>query len=184
MPRVFFCVALASASPCARTSLQRAILGRRRSLRPLAAAHAIGPGRSPWRRAHPQPQCVYVLTRVRRRNIRRVTGTGITSVVSPQVHACDRRCRHPTSPRSGGPHGSAGQRQPRTLHGLHASCVNRLNGKEWSGLRESNPSDWLGKPGHYHYAKPAHERKERLHDTRLPGADSSGPRPRPCCAGA
>ena len=27
----------------------------------------------------------------------------------------------------------------------------RLN----SGLRESNPSDWLGKPGHYHYAKPA-----------------------------
>lgn len=28
---------------------------------------------------------------------------------------------------------------------------------EWSGLRESNPSDWLGKPGHYHYAKPAHD---------------------------
>ncbi len=27
--------------------------------------------------------------------------------------------------------------------------------KGWSGLRESNPSDWLGKPGHYHYAKPA-----------------------------
>src|ERR1044072_1618949 len=27
----------------------------------------------------------------------------------------------------------------------------------WSGLRESNPSDWLGKPGHYHYAKPAFE---------------------------
>ena len=27
--------------------------------------------------------------------------------------------------------------------------------QSWSGLRESNPSDWLGKPGHYHYAKPA-----------------------------
>jgi hypothetical protein len=26
---------------------------------------------------------------------------------------------------------------------------------EWSGLRESNPSSWLGKPEHYHYAKPA-----------------------------
>src|SRR5262245_35687833 len=25
----------------------------------------------------------------------------------------------------------------------------------WSGLRESNPSSWLGKPEHYHYAKPA-----------------------------
>ena len=25
----------------------------------------------------------------------------------------------------------------------------------WSGLRGSNPSNWLGKPGHYHYAKPA-----------------------------
>ena len=24
-----------------------------------------------------------------------------------------------------------------------------------SGLRGSNPSNWLGKPGHYHYAKPA-----------------------------
>ena len=29
------------------------------------------------------------------------------------------------------------------------------SGNQWSGLRESNPSDWLGKPGHYHYAKPA-----------------------------
>ena len=28
-------------------------------------------------------------------------------------------------------------------------------GTEWSGLRGSNPSNWLGKPGHYHYAKPA-----------------------------
>jgi hypothetical protein len=28
-------------------------------------------------------------------------------------------------------------------------------GREWSGLRESNPSSWLGKPEHYHYAKPA-----------------------------
>src|SRR3954451_17979387 len=27
----------------------------------------------------------------------------------------------------------------------------------WSGLRGSNPSNWLGKPGHYHYAKPASE---------------------------
>ena len=27
--------------------------------------------------------------------------------------------------------------------------------REWSGLRGSNPSNWLGKPGHYHYAKPA-----------------------------
>src|SRR6516162_9469623 len=26
---------------------------------------------------------------------------------------------------------------------------------EWSGLRGSNPSSWLGKPEHYHYAKPA-----------------------------
>ena len=26
---------------------------------------------------------------------------------------------------------------------------------EWSGLRESDPSSWLGKPEHYHYAKPA-----------------------------
>src|SRR5215831_15865863 len=25
----------------------------------------------------------------------------------------------------------------------------------WSGLRESNPSSWLGKPEHYHYATPA-----------------------------
>jgi hypothetical protein len=32
-------------------------------------------------------------------------------------------------------------------------------GRVWmgwiSGLRESNPSSWLGKPEHYHYAKPA-----------------------------
>src|SRR5678810_286598 len=27
-----------------------------------------------------------------------------------------------------------------------------------SGLRGSNPSNWLGKPGHYHYAKPALDR--------------------------
>jgi hypothetical protein len=27
--------------------------------------------------------------------------------------------------------------------------------RSWSGLRESNPSSWLGKPEHYHYAKPA-----------------------------
>ena len=33
--------------------------------------------------------------------------------------------------------------------------VTRSKEKQWSGLRESNPSDWLGKPGHYHYAKPA-----------------------------
>ena len=26
---------------------------------------------------------------------------------------------------------------------------------EWSGVRESNPPSWLGKPEHYHYAKPA-----------------------------
>ena len=26
---------------------------------------------------------------------------------------------------------------------------------KWSGLRGSNPSNWLGKPEHYHYAKPA-----------------------------
>ena len=28
----------------------------------------------------------------------------------------------------------------------------------WSGLRESDPSSWLGKPEHYHYAKPARQR--------------------------
>jgi hypothetical protein len=27
--------------------------------------------------------------------------------------------------------------------------------QNWSGLRGSNPSNWLGKPEHYHYAKPA-----------------------------
>ena len=25
----------------------------------------------------------------------------------------------------------------------------------WSGVRESNPPSWLGKPEHYHYANPA-----------------------------
>jgi hypothetical protein len=33
--------------------------------------------------------------------------------------------------------------------------VKRCGG--WSGLRESNPSSWLGKPEHYHYAKPAND---------------------------
>ena len=32
---------------------------------------------------------------------------------------------------------------------------NVLDRWEISGLRESNPSSWLGKPEHYHYAKPA-----------------------------
>ena len=32
----------------------------------------------------------------------------------------------------------------------------------WSGLRESNPSSWLGKPEHYHYAKPAFFRLYRM----------------------
>ena len=31
----------------------------------------------------------------------------------------------------------------------------RFKSEGWSGLRESNPSGWLGKPEHYHYAKPA-----------------------------
>jgi hypothetical protein len=32
----------------------------------------------------------------------------------------------------------------------------RLNReRKFSGLRGSNPSSWLGKPEHYHYAKPA-----------------------------
>ena len=37
-----------------------------------------------------------------------------------------------------------------------ATSVSNLEGTVWwSGLRGSNPSNWLGKPGHYHYAKPA-----------------------------
>lgn len=32
----------------------------------------------------------------------------------------------------------------------------------WSGLRGSNPSNWLGKPGHYHYAKPAFRSAPRV----------------------
>ena len=37
----------------------------------------------------------------------------------------------------------------------------------WSGLRESNPSSWLGKPEHYHYAKPAFS-----HSTEISGPNS------------
>src|SRR4051812_36294095 len=33
--------------------------------------------------------------------------------------------------------------------------------KKDSGLRGSNPSNWLGKPGHYHYAKPATVESDR-----------------------
>src|SRR5690349_22199711 len=40
--------------------------------------------------------------------------------------------------------------------------------KTWSGLRGSNPSDWLGKPGHYHYAKPALRTLMRLKAYRVP----------------
>ena len=39
----------------------------------------------------------------------------------------------------------------------YGAIVFRLNrGEKLSGLRGSNPSNWLGKPGHYHYAKPAY----------------------------
>ncbi len=41
-----------------------------------------------------------------------------------------------------------------------------------SGLRGSNPSNWLGKPGHYHYAKPA--RREDRSTGRLKPAQGSG----------
>src|SRR5204862_1849561 len=49
---------------------------------------------------------------------------------------------------------SAGQAHLRaSRYGGHPSPAFMSEG--WSGLRGSNPSDWLGKPGHYHYAKPA-----------------------------
>jgi hypothetical protein len=44
----------------------------------------------------------------------------------------------------------------------------------WSGLRESNPSSWLGKPEHYHYAKPALETPQPLRGAlRLEDHDTS-----------
>src|SRR5262245_40295063 len=54
-------------------------------------------------------------------------------------------------------------REPRERSGANgAPASERARGlgtqspdKVWSGLRGSNPSNWLGKPGHYHYAKPA-----------------------------
>ncbi len=47
----------------------------------------------------------------------------------------------------------------------------------WSGLRESNPSSWLGKPEHYHYAKPAGSGDfSRSEGTRGPRGQGPGPK--------
>src|SRR5512144_3284123 len=51
----------------------------------------------------------------------------------------------------------------------------------WSGLRGSNPSNWLGKPGHYHYAKPARKRDRStfrlIAEGTRPGLKTRAPRP-------
>src|SRR3954469_21527428 len=52
----------------------------------------------------------------------------------------------------------------------------------WSGLRGSNPSNWLGKPGHYHYAKPARDvqyTKPRTLERRRDTLSSMRPPPVP-----
>ena len=64
-----------------------------------------------------------------------------------------------------GAHGApARERATEPGYGASAFALMRYGGtpfarsrerERWSGLRGSNPSNWLGKPGHYHYAKPA-----------------------------
>ena len=43
----------------------------------------------------------------------------------------------------------------------------------WSGLRGSNPSNWLGKPEHYHYAKPARCDVRRCDSSTMPSTHST-----------
>ena len=49
-----------------------------------------------------------------------------------------------------------------------------LTGVEWSGLRGSNPSSWLGKPEHYHYAKPALWCRRTIIANLTPGLKTRG----------
>lgn len=68
--------------------------------------------------------------------------------IHPGFHR-ESRCAGATGGHRGAKSAFRGQRRKFTPL-FYTACE-----KVWSGLRESNPSDWLGKPGHYHYAKPA-----------------------------
>ena len=77
---------------------------------------------------------------------RRRKGTGLDTLSAGEVANERKRVSH----RSGA--GIEGVPASDCVRGLGTKVPrSRLN----SGLRGSNPSSWLGKPEHYHYAKPA-----------------------------